>query len=90
MYQAQYKLNISKKTYIAGTYALLYANQTVTGSIFGNGNNRGSLALAEFCHQFNKNVKFLLYGEYFTAGDFYNNEKLKSGSFFKTELTFCF
>lgn len=90
MYQAQYKLHISKKTYVAATYALLYANQTVTGSIFGTGKNRGSLALGEFCHQFNKNVRFLLYGEYFTAGDFYNNEKLKSGSFFKTELTFCF
>ena len=35
---------------------------------------------------FNKNVKFLIYGEYFKAGDFYNGDKLKDGTFLKTEL----
>ncbi len=90
MYQAQYKINFSAKFYGSLLYAFLYANENVTGSIYGTGKNRGTLALAELGYKFNKNVKFLIYGEYFKAGDFYNGDKLKDGTFLKTELTLNF
>ncbi len=90
MYQLQYKLKLSDKICVSATHALLYANETVTGTQFGEGKERGSLTLAEFVYQFNKNIRFLVYGEYFRAGNFYNNDKLKNGSFLKTELTLNF
>ncbi|MDD5020680.1 MAG: hypothetical protein PHR82_00910 [Endomicrobiaceae bacterium] len=89
MYQLQYKVNLSEKICISATYAMLYANESVTGTFYGTGKDRGNLTLAEFIYKFNKNIKFLVYGEYFRAGNFYNND-LKSGSFLKTELTLNF
>lgn len=90
MYQAQYKINFSEKFCGSVLYAFLYANENVSGSIYGTGKNRGTLALAELGYKFNKNVKFLIYGEYFKAGNFYNGDKLKDGTFLKTELTLIF
>lgn len=90
MYQLQYKLKLSDKICVSATYAMLYANEVVTGTVFGEGKERGSLTLAEFIYQFNKNIRFLVYGEYFRAGNFYNNDNLKNGSFLKTELTLNF
>jgi len=90
MYNLEYKLDLSAKFSVSASYNLLYANENVTGTAFGTGKNRGNLSLLGLFYQINKNIKALIYGEYFVAGDFYDTTQLDHATFVKTEITMKF
>lgn len=90
MYSAEYNINITKKLSASASFNLLYANETISGSAFGNGKNRGNLTLFGLYYSLTKNIKTTLYTEYFCAGDFYNNDFIKSGNFTKAEILMKF
>lgn len=90
MYNMEYRLDLSSKICVSASYNLLYANENVTGTIFGTGKNRGNLTLLGLFYQVNKNIRALIYGEYFIAGDFYDTNRLDHATFVKTEITMKF
>lgn len=90
MYTLEYNLALTSKVSLSASYNLLYANENISGTPFAYGKNRGNLTLAGLFYQFNKNIKALIYGEYFKAGDFYNTNQLDNATFVKTEINMKF
>lgn len=90
LYNIEYNVNITEKLSASISFNLLYANENVEGTMFGNGKNRGNLTLAGLYYKVNEHIKTSLYSEYMTTGDFYNRDLVKDGMYTKAEITMSF
>jgi hypothetical protein len=64
-------INPLPKTKLTLTYNILGANQTVAGTLFGTGTDRGKLYQGRIDYTFTKNISAYVLTEYFTPGNFY-------------------
>ncbi len=90
MWRTQLTLTPTKKVKLRFWYNFLRANETVTGSIFNNEKNRGSLYQVRLDYKVNKNVSTYILVEYFSPGDFYAPSNRDEALFTRFEITFKF
>ena len=74
-----------EKMSVIASFNFAYANETVTGIMFGDGKHRGNLARCRVGYNFSKNFSSSILGEYFIPGNFYYKDA-KDASFLRAEF----